>query len=374
MQVSRKTFVASTASLAAATLLPVRRVGAAQVVVSGELDPKYADFDNLVVQNMVNNNIKAGQFAFGRGGSVLFAHGYTNSVDPSYMRTLSTSIFRVASLSKAFTSACLTTLLAKNAFTLETPLFDYISVDQPLLPSQHPDARLPKVTIGQTVAHTAGLAPSGDNDPEFQYRQIENDIDASGPLTQEQFTRYVYGVPLQSDPGKVYAYSNIGYYLLGRVIEKASKRPYYEYLKSAVLDPLGIDDTVLSATAISGRRPNEVAYDDDDTGLSVLDPRSKTMLPLPYGGATYWETFDACSDLATSAPSLIALIGHYAAWGTGGRAPGSARAGAMPGTEAVIYNRRDGIDYAFSFNRRPDDDPFNTYFRKSLDARFDRGI
>lgn len=375
MSMKRRGFLGAAAALAGIAWFPPRKASAVQVVVSGAPHPEYADFDNLVVQFMVDKSIRSGQFAFGRNGSVLFAHGYTNSRDPSYMHTRSDSIFRVASLSKAFTSACLTTLMARNAFTLDTPLFEYIGLDTTLLPSQRPDSRLPKVTIGQTIAHTAGLPPSGTDDPEFQYRHVENAIDASGPLTREQFARYVYGVPLASDPGKTYAYSNIGYFLLGRVVEKASGRGYFEYLTSAVLEPLGIRDVILSATAASGRQPNEVVYDDDDEkGLSVLDPRSQTMLPLPYGGATYWETFDACSDLATSAPSLVILAGHYAAWGTGPRHAGSARAGAMPGTECVMYNRKDGIDYAFIFNQRPDGDPFDTDFRRSLDARFDRGI
>jgi CubicO group peptidase (beta-lactamase class C family) len=372
--VDRSAFLRLATCASAVAFFP-RDARAAQVVVSGELHPEYADFDNLVVQFMVDKSIRSGQLAFGKNGNVLFAHGYTNSTDPAYMRTFSDSIFRVASLSKAFTSACLTQLVAHGTFTEDTPLFDYIGVDTVLVSGQKPDPRIGRVTVGQAIAHTAGLEPSGPNDPEFQYRRIENEIDASGPLTREQFARYVYGIGLVSDPGRTYAYSNIGYFLLGRAIEKASGREYYDYLRSAVLAPIGIDDVVLSATAVSGRLPNEVVYDDGNArGLSVLDPRSQEMLPLPYGGATYWETFDACSDLATSARSLVTFMAHYAAWGTGPRHPGAARAGAMPGTESVMYSRKDGIDYAFVFNQRPDADPFQTDFRRLLDARFDRGV
>lgn len=375
MPIDRRTFFALAAGASAATFLPLQKAGAAQVVVSGEPHPEYADFDNLIVQFMVNENIRSGQFAFGKNGAVLFAHGYTNATEAGYMRTRSDSIFRVASLSKAFTSACLTELMARGKFTEETPLFEYIGIDDVLVPTQKPDSRIGRVTIGQAIAHTAGLEPSGTNDPEFQYRRIENEIDASGPLTREQFARYVYGVGLVSDPGKTYAYSNIGYFLLGRVVEAASGQEYYDYLRSTVLTPLGIHDVVQSATAASGRLPNEVVYDDNDArGLSVLDPRSLTMLPLPYGGATYWETFDACSDLATSARSLVTFMGHYATWGTGSRHPGDARAGAMPGTESVMHCRKDDVDYAFVFNQRPDADPFDTDFRRLLDARFDRGV
>jgi CubicO group peptidase (beta-lactamase class C family) len=363
----------STALAGTAAIVPGTPARADDIVVSGAAAPQYADFDNLIAQFMVDNRIRAGQFAFGRNGTVLFSHAYTTAPAP-FARTRTDHIFRVASVSKAFTAAAIWRLSQKGAFTMETPLFPYIGVQQPLLPTQKPDSRINTITIAQAAAHTAGLAPSGEGDPEFEYRTIENAINASGPLTQLQFARYVYGLPLASKPGATYAYSNIGYFLLGRVIEKASGMKYLDYVQKTVLDPLGIDDVVLSATAIAGRRENEVLYDAEGDGLSVLDPRSNQRLPIAYGGATYWETFDACSDIATSASSLVKFLGTYAAWGVGPRAPKSARAGAMPGTESVIRNREDGIDYAFIFNKRPDADPFDTAFRRKLEERLDKGV
>lgn len=374
MSLRRARFLGLTAGACAAAGLGVsRNVGAAGVAIAGKPDGRYWEFDGIVANFMLAKNITAGQFAFGRNGAVLFSHAYTLGAPP-YMQTQTGSILRVASLSKAFTSACITTLLATKAFTLDTPLFAYLGIDTPLLGSQTPDRHAGRITIGQVVAHTSGLNPSGQGDPEFQYRKIENAIDAAGPLTQAQFARYVYGLPLQSIPGDIYAYSNVGYFLLGRVVEKASGRRYLAYLRDIVLEPLGITDVALSATAQSGRLPNEVAYDAPGEGLSVLEPRSQTLLPMAYGGATYWETFDACSDIATSAESLVKLIGRYAAWGIGGRAPGSARAGNMPGTQAVIENRHDGVDYAFAFNKWADDDPYNSDFRRQLSARIDQGV
>jgi CubicO group peptidase (beta-lactamase class C family) len=368
----RRAFL-STSGAAAAALLCGGVAAGESVVVRGEPYPKYADFDNLAVRYMVDKQIRAGQLAFGRGGSVLFSHAYT-AAPPPFMRTSTTSIFRVASISKMFTAAGITELLAAKRFTLDTPLFPYIGVRTTLVASQRPDPRIDAITIGQAVAHTAGLAPSGDGDPEFKYRAIENAVGARGPLTQAQFARYVYGLPLRSNPGESYAYSNIGYFLLGRVVEKASGMQYLPYLQTAILEPLGIGDAVLSATAIEGRRANEAFYDADGVGLSVLDPRSQEKLPVAYGGATYWETFDACSDVASSAASLVVLASKYAAWGIGSRAPGSARAGAMPGTQSVVRNRKDGVDYAFVFDKRAEDDPFNSQFRAAIEKRMDRGV
>lgn len=369
----RKHFVVTSAALALAASTRTAPALGDDVIVSGSANPRYAAFDDAVVQFMVDNATGAGQLAFGKGGSVLFSHAYTNARSGT-MRTRTDSVFRVASVSKAFTAAGISLLLKRGSFSNDTPLFAYLGITQPLLPSQTPDRHIGAVTIGQAAAHTSGLAPSGPGDPEFRYRQIENAIDSAGPLTQLQFTRYVFGEPLQSVPGSTYAYSNIGYYLLGRVIEKASGKPYLQFIQENVLYPLEIGDVVLSATDVNLRRPNEVAYDAEGDGLSVLEPRTQRRLPLAYGGATFWETFDACSDIATTASSLVIFLGTYAAWGVGPRAPGSARAGAMPGTESVVRNRTDGIDYAFIFNKRSDDDPFNTGFRRKIEALLDKGV
>lgn len=366
----RRAFLAGAAATACAAALPLR--AGATVWATGESAPGYADFDRLFGNYMLANDVRAGQFALGRAGKVLFAHAYTNA-DASYMRTRTDSIMRVASVSKAFTSAGITKLLAAKKFALDTKAFPYLGIRETLLPTQVPDERIDQITIGQLVAHTSGLPGSGPGDPEFAYRDIERAIGAQGPLTQEQFTRYLYGVRLHSDPGKTDRYSNVGYYLLGRVIERASGQKYLAYLNASVLAPLGIDDVYVSATDIAKRLPNEVHYDDDETGLSVLKPQTDERLPLPYGGATYWETFDACSALATSASSIVRLMGSYATWGIGARHGGDARVGSMPGNECVMCSRPDGIDYAYTFNRRFDDG-FDTGFRKSIDARIAQGI
>lgn len=367
----RRTFLGAAAATACAAALPAR--ASASVWATGASAPAYADFDRLFGNYMLANNVRAGQFAIGRGGKVLFAHAYTNA-DASYMRTRTDSIMRVASVSKAFTSAGITELLKTKKFTLDTKAFPYLGVRETLLKTQVPDPRIEQITIGQLVAHTSGLPGSGQGDPEFAYRDIERAVGAAGPLTQEQFTRYLYGVHLNSDPGAKDVYSNVGYYLLGRIIEKASGKKYLEYLNAAVLGPLGIDDVYISATDIAKRLPNEVHYDDDhETGLSVLQPQTEERLPLPYGGATYWETFDACSAIATTAASIVTLMGTYATWGIGPRHGGDARVGAMPGNECVMYSRPDGIDYAYTFNQRFDDG-FDTDFRKSIDTRIAQGI
>jgi CubicO group peptidase (beta-lactamase class C family) len=66
--------------------------------------------------------------------------------------------------------------------------------------------------------------------------------------------------PLDFDPGSRHAYSNFGYCLLGRVIERVSGNAYDSYVQQDVLGPLGIHRMRLGKTTPSERAADEVAY------------------------------------------------------------------------------------------------------------------
>jgi CubicO group peptidase (beta-lactamase class C family) len=58
------------------------------------------------------------------------------------------------------------------------------------------------------------------------------------PILPEQIIRYQLGQPLDFNPGERYAYSNFGYSLLGRIIEKVTGQPYDQYVQTEILKPL----------------------------------------------------------------------------------------------------------------------------------------
>ena len=70
-----------------------------------------------------------------------------------------------------------------------------------------------------------------------------------------------------SAPGSVYSYSNFGYCVLGRVIEKLTRKSYVNYVKDAILKPSGISDMEIGTnTAIY----NEATYYDSWSGLYTM--------------------------------------------------------------------------------------------------------
>ena len=120
-----------------------------------------------------------------------------------------------------------------------------------------------------------------------------------------EIIRYMTQQPLDFDPGERYAYSNFGYSLLGRVIERASGMNYDAYVRRQVLAPLGIKTMRLGATLPEGRAEGEVTYYNlkGKTGPAVMGKVGERV-PLAYGT---WclEAMDAHGGWLASAVDLV---------------------------------------------------------------------
>ena len=134
------------------------------------------------------------------------------------------------------------------------------------------DPRIYDVTVRQLLWHAGGWDRDrpGGFDPLFMPDEIARVVGVPAPPSAEAIMRYMLGVPLDFAPGTRFAYSNFGYTVLGRVIEKASGLPYEQYVKGAVLGPAGASRMQLGRSLEAGRWPGEVRYYDHETAPSVF--------------------------------------------------------------------------------------------------------
>ena len=114
------------------------------------------------------------------------------------------------------------------------------------------------------------------------------------------------GKPLDTDPGKVYCYSNFGYCVLGRIIEAVSEKPYHEFVTRQILGSAGIREMKLGKNLLKDRAPREVRYYDSAkrTGRAISGPRIGEPVPLPYGVECI-ESMDANGGWIASAIDLV---------------------------------------------------------------------
>ncbi|WP_075884028.1 serine hydrolase domain-containing protein [Candidatus Protochlamydia sp. W-9] len=149
-------------------------------------------------------------------------------------KELETSIFEIGSLTKLFT-AHLTFLLAKEG---------YFSVDEPVemylpLAVNIPSYQDVKITMRHLLTHTSGLIePWGEN-----YLSIQGNTTPAADYTIDDLYRYLNQSELKQKPGTKIQYSNLGYGLIGHILENITGKNYYELLKEKILSPLQMNRT-----------------------------------------------------------------------------------------------------------------------------------
>lgn len=155
----------------------------------------------------------------------------------------SNRIYRIASMTKALTTAAVMQLVERGLVDLDALVSDYLPLDGPRVlegftsdgtPRLRPAARAP--TIRELLTHTAGYA-YGVWHPMLHELFSSQGIAALGPAGEERLT-----APMVADPGTAWNYS-IATDFVGRVVEEVSGADLDAYMKSDLLGPLGMIDT-----------------------------------------------------------------------------------------------------------------------------------
>ena len=139
------------------------------------------------------------------------------------------SLFRIASMSKAFTALAILKLRDEGNISLEAPAEAYV----PELKNwRYPTTDSPKITVRNLLNHTAGFV---EDNPWGDRQQV---------MTEAEFTALLAeGVPFSRSPGLAMEYSNLGYALLGRIVSNVSGTRYQDYIRREIMTPLGMAST-----------------------------------------------------------------------------------------------------------------------------------
>lgn len=351
--------------------------------VTGHGLPGLDDFDATVMDFMEERSIPCGSLAVTRGGRLLLARGYTWRADPM-PDTRPTSLFRTASVTKPITAAAVLRLVQEGRLSLADRAAGLLGLGTAA------DPRLADVTVLRLLQHLGGWDRGDSDDPMFGDMAIANALGLRLPIGQDDIVRYVTAGPLDHAPGTAFAYSNYGYLLLGKIIERVTGAAYAEYVRQAVLAPLGIGRMRLGRTLIPA--PDEVPYYSQYTGTTVMDP-SRAQVAAPYGSFNHENNAFNCGWLA-SAVDLVRFARVYdgvtpvlsegsvarafALPETGaderGRYYGCGwhvrpaeeglitwHSGSLPGTHTLLVRRFDGLAWAVMFDQR--DDPSGERYR-----------
>ncbi|MFF1868663.1 serine hydrolase [Kitasatospora herbaricolor] len=306
----------------------------------------------LVVPFMQKWAVPGLSFALALNGTVRAArtYGYANRIT----RETATPDhrFRIASVSKPITSTAVHLLLEQGRLALTDPVFGaggLLGTGYGTVPY---GPRVLALRLRHLLEHSSGGWTNDDHDPMFQQPALDRDALISWTLD----TR-----PLGADPGTVYGYSNFGYCLLGRIVERVTGMPYGQFVHRFVLDPSGAVRATPAGAAAPDRQDGEAVY----TGLDRAAPYGIRVDRMDsHGGwaATPADTLrflfsvdglPAPPDLlqpATRTAMTTASAVRPVSPGTPGYARGWAVNGAgtiwhdgtLPGTQAILVRPADG--------------------------------
>jgi CubicO group peptidase (beta-lactamase class C family) len=189
----------------------------------------------------------------------------------------SETLFEIGSIGKSFTACCVLQLVEEGRLDLHLPVTAYLPWFEVRSPFDEP------ITLHHLLTHTAGITRGGDSS--------SNSLFDVWSLRSTEVT-----VP----PGSVFWYSNVGYRVIGAVLEAIEGRPYAEILRERVMDRVGMAGSEPSIrTAMRERLANGYGPWPDDRPALPSGP----MVP-----AVWFETATADGSVAASARDLAAYL------------------------------------------------------------------
>jgi N-acyl-D-amino-acid deacylase len=274
----------------------------APLPMTGKSDAKFAKLDQLMTEMLTRFRIPGGVLAVAKDGKLVYSRGFGYAEVEKKEEMKQDALFRISSMSKPFTAVAVMQLVEQGKLKLDDPIMDVLALKPP--PGKF-DERWKKITIRHLLEHRGGWDSHRSRDPMFFSPLIVRTMGARRhPATPALTIAYMLRQPLDFEPGEKFVYSNFGYCLLGRVIERLTKQKYETHVKEKVLKPLGITRMRQGRSLYNQRAPGEVRYYCNTKGVAVLGPQLGRQVPFPYGGFSL-ETMDSEGGWLASAEDLV---------------------------------------------------------------------
>jgi CubicO group peptidase (beta-lactamase class C family) len=263
MLVTRRTALQASLVGAAGFLAP--RATTAQPPPGGPTSAERERLGHLAADFMDFYESPGLSVAIATKGELVYVEAF-GVADKENQETLTTQHrFRIASVTKPITSAGVMLLMEAGKLRLTDHVFGPNSILGNEYKTPADRQEINEITVEHLLTHTSGGWQNNHDDPMFKNKQ----------MSQRELINWTLETqPLVTAPGSHYAYSNFGYCLLGRVIERLSNQKYDQYIVGAVLTPCGISDMQIAGNTLAERAANEVKYysqipGDDPYSLNV---------------------------------------------------------------------------------------------------------
>ncbi len=351
---------------------------AASLRISGFFsdDPLFESIDKDINRFLDRNKLTGVSLAIAKDGNMVFSKGYGWADKDNRVRIEPYHLFRVASVSKLITAAGVMKLVEQGKIELD----DYVFGEKGILNDKPFDVYADRTVEDIKVIHLLNHSGGWTNrwgDPMFIPHAVARGLDKELPVDATDIIEYMLGKRLHFKPGTMSSYSNLGYAILGKVIEKSSGEDYESFIKTNIMYPLGIFDMKLGGSYLTERAELEVKYYEPLDTYLVRDFRNiNKKVARAYGGNDIHTLGPAGGWLASSTDLLKFMLSIDGMNGPqdiltkesveamteptksyldpigwrGVRGDVWYRTGTLAGTSALMVRRDDGFSYVVLFN------------------------
>ena len=250
----------------------------------------YPVIDDLIKKFASDQHLPGVAYGLVVDGKLVYKNniGFTD-IDKKIQVT-SSSLFRIASMSKSFAAMAILKLRDEGKLDLDDPAYLYVPELKNL---KYPTADAPLITIRHLLTHGAGFPednPWGD-------RQLAD--------SDKEFTDFLSKqISFSNPPGIAYEYSNLGFALLGKIITNVSGMRYQDYVKENIWKPLGMNTTTYEYGDVE---PDKLAH-----GYRWLNEKWNEETPLHDAKDGSWGAMGAMISSIDEFANYMAF--HLSAW------------------------------------------------------------
>ncbi|MBQ9761866.1 MAG: beta-lactamase family protein [Oscillospiraceae bacterium] len=203
---------------------------------------------------------------------IVYSYNYGYANKEQQMKSTNDSLYMIGSNTKVLTAVCIMKLMENGDLSLDDDIRKFIPEFEVKSTFSYE-----KITIGNLLMHRSGLLCDLYN---MSY-------DQSGDF--REVISHLKNTYLIASPGTMFAYSNVGYTVLGVVIERASGMPYQQFVQKTIAQPLGIGIHFLQTEEQRERYAKTISLCYNRKGETVTDPLGTI---LPAGSNTYMSMAD----------------------------------------------------------------------------------
>ena len=310
-----------------------------------------------VVSAFMRDHLVPGlSMAVARDGELLYERGFGFADRDKNERVTPAHLFRIASVSKPITSVTLFRLMEDKRLTLDDVVFGSRGILGHDFGKPPYKQWVEEIRIKHLLTHTGGGWQNDGTDPMFRRPEMSH---------KQLISWAIENVALTHPPGEHFAYSNFGFCILGRVIEKLTGVAYEQHVRDTILKRCGVTDMRVAGNTLGERAWGEVVYYGakgqnpydmnvrrmDSHGGWLATARDLAMFASHVDGHSASHNILTPESIREMTTASAANAGYAKGWAVN-RVPNWWHGGSLPGTTSIMVRTASGFCWAALANSR----------------------